>query len=472
MSEHEVKIDVATSGFFVPRTRRGMRPPRPSSPGDVAPPSGPREPSSLEPSTAELYGQHWAHVLRLLLGCGIPAQDAEDVAQAVWLNVHRRRDSYDVQIHKTPRAWITGFVVRCAANHRRTQRRRALVPMEEPGELLAALGLDPEQAALLSDLHRLIPNEDQRVALILQIQHGLTIAEIAAAQEVTESAVEWRLHMARKKVQDGDDETKAGAFLGFGSLEALAEALKPKPIADEVGRRMWERIAERIRQEDASPNDPERAPSEPPPSSFPPAAAVPAPASATASASISLGAAKLAGVLLLAFLSGAGTGTGCVGAWGAREHVRPAMDAARVATALRSTPEAPSTVPSSTCAVSSTPSTGPGAVWTSPRAIPSTSAAPSVPTGAAAVNEDDSQRLLARMRAAVLAREFATVIALANEHARRFGTMHLREREALRIKALRQAGQTKDAEDRARAVIVTHPEHRGAMEHAAGQALP
>lgn len=464
-----------------------MRRRSPSAQEDFAgPPSGPRA-CALEPSaedrrertTEELYAEQWRYVLTLLLGCGIPAQDAEDVAQAVWMNVHRRRDSYDAPTHKTPRAWITGFVVRCAANHRRTQRRRPLLMMEDPGGLLAAVGLDPEQAAILMDLHRLIPEDDQRVALLLQVQHGLTVAEIAAVQGVTESAVERKLHMARKNMKSGDDEKSRGAYLGFGSLEALAEALKPKPIPDEVGRRQWERIAELIRQEEASPSTPEAdpPPSEPPPSSYPPAAALPALASPTVPALVALGKAKLAALLFFAFVGGAGAGVGGILLWQAHTAARhgrvvPAMDSAPPVSAPPAPPSARTSpsAPGSTAATVAVPSSLP-----SPTALGSSTTAtmgPSTATSAAALNEEASHRLLSRMRESLNARQFSMVLSLAEQHARRFGTTHVREREALRIQALRETGRTTDAEQRARTVIATHPEHRRAMERAAGRPLP
>ena len=80
--------------------------------------------------------------------------------------------------------------------------------------------------------------------------------------------------------------------------------------------------------------------------------------------------------------------------------------------------------------------------------------------------------MLARMREALNRRHFSTVLALAALHAQQFGATNLREREALRIEALRQTGRTKDAAQHASAVLAAYPEHRRAMERAAGQALP
>ena len=423
----------------------------------TAPPSGPRE---IEASIAALYEEHWPYVLDLLPSYGISAQDAEDVAQTAWMQIYRRRDSYDAATHKTPRAWITGFVQRCAANHRRAQRRDP-VSLEEPGEQHAAPALSPEDAAILGDVDRMISNEEQRTALHLHYRHGLTIAEIAAIQEVGESTAKERLAMARRTLMSDDDEKKSRAFLGFGSMEALAEAMKPRPIPRETGERLWKKIVEQIRQEEAA-----RCDSDPPPSSQPPAAALPAQASPTAPTLGALGNAKIAIVLLLAFLGGSG-----VLVWkanGAMAH-GPTTAAMNAATAPSA---APST--SSTASTSSAPSaTATASTSTSSTATASTSSTSSAPTAtASSTAPGESQIVLARMREALNRRHFSTVLTLAAQHAQRFGATNVREREALRVEALRQTGRSKDAAEHARAVLAAYPEHRRAMERAAGQALP
>ena len=399
-------------------------------------------------------------MLDLLPSYRISAQDAEDVAQTAWMQIYRRRDSYDAATHKTPRAWITGFVQRCAANHRRAQRRDP-VSVEEPGEQHAARTLSPEDAAILRDVDRMISNEEQRTALHLHYRHGLTIAEIAAIQEVGESTAKERLAMARRTLMSDDDEKKSRAFLGFGSMEALAEAMKPRPIPRETGERLWKKIVEQIRQEEAA-----RCDSDPPPSSQPPAAALPAQASPTAPTLGALGNAKIAIVLLLAFLGGSG-----VLVWkanGAMAH-GPTTAAMNAATAPSA---APST--SSTASTSSAPSaTATASTSTSSTATASTSSTSSAPTAtASSTAPGESQIVLARMREALNRRHFSTVLTLAAQHAQRFGATNVREREALRVEALRQTGRSKDAAEHARAVLAAYPEHRRAMERAAGQALP
>ena len=57
-------------------------------------------------------------------------------------------------------------------------------------------------------MRRAIRDVDRREALILQVRCGLSIEEIAAATGATESAVEWRLRMAKKDLEDDDDKKK------------------------------------------------------------------------------------------------------------------------------------------------------------------------------------------------------------------------------------------------------------------------
>lgn len=481
-----------------------MRRPRPSDHDHderIGPASGPRD-----PTTDDLITEHGAYLLALLASYGIPAQDVEEVAQTVWLHVHRRRGSYDATRHKTRRAWITGFAERCAANYRRTQRRRPLSFVEDAGDLWPAPGLSAEQAAILANLHELIPNDDQRLALLLRVRHGLSIAEIAAVQGVEESTVQGRLAMARKALKRDDDEKKSCAYLGFGSMEALADALEPGPVPPEACERVRQRVAERIRQQEPAPGDSDPSPSSYPPapalpvlpSPLPPAAALPAPTSPTGAALVALSAPKLAGILMVAFLGGAGTGLGGLLAWRACEaarhgHIAPAVDPAPVtsaapATSVRSTP-APATRSSAGVVVSAASSTPARPMaCSSPSTTPSTparltassrpSAAPSAAPGSAAApstaapGTDESQRLLARMRLAAQGQQLSEVLGLAEQHERRFGAMNSREREALRIEALRGMGRGKDADEHARAVIAAYPRQRRQMERAAGHALP
>lgn len=51
---------------------------------------------------------------------------------------------------------------------------------------------------------------------------------------------------------DTPDEKKSRAFFGYESMEALTKALKRRPIPEEVGKRGWERLQQRIREMEAA----------------------------------------------------------------------------------------------------------------------------------------------------------------------------------------------------------------------------
>lgn len=417
-------------------------------------------------TTIELHAAHWRYVRRLLPRYGVPTGDVEDVAQAVWATVHQRIDTYDPAVHRSWRAWITGIARRCAANHRRAEAGTGAP--STPPELLPAPGLDAEQAAILWDMLQSLLNDDQREALLLQLE-GLSVIEIAAIQDVTPDAVERRLRMAKDRLK-GDDDRRAGAFLGFGSFEALADALRPRDdLPDEVGEREWERIAEAIRRLDGAPAQDAPPPSSPPPPA-PPRPARPAASTQASPGIFVIGKGTLVGLLAAAFLGGAGAGGAL--AWQDRRAPAPLIVAAPfvlAATAPSSSGGriAASGVPSSLAATTALPSSSTAAATAPPLSgqataastelntpsrsaavnhIPSSSvpsAAPRVPA-APAGSAAQSMLLLVQADRAVERKQYAKAIEITDEHARLFGALDKDLRDAVRGEAsqrLRRAAE-------------------------------
>lgn len=415
-----------------------MSPPHAPPDGGTPPPSGKRAAAK----TAAFYADHWRFVRHLLPSYGIPTEALKDLSQTVWTTAHERIASYDAATHKTPRAWLTGIVRRCAANYRRTLRRRPEVLTEDPGALVAARGLNPEQAALLGTLRQAIPDEDRRETLILQVRHGLSIEEIAAATGATVSAVEWRLRMAKQDLEDDDDDKKKSrAFLGFGSLEALAEALRPGPIPDEVGAEDWKEIAERIRQRESG-ERPDTTDSNPPTSTIPPPPVVPAlaPIGQTAAA-LTLTKATLGGIVAAAFVVGAVAGIGGLLAWQAYDSARkerPALAAPMGEVQAMEAPCPPTAAP----VTAAPPGSATSRSSSSSTAAPPGSATSRSSTAAAA---GSSMRLILQMRHAAAVGNFAAVLTLTEEHARTFPTTDVDEREDMRRTALQRLGRRTDA---------------------------
>ncbi len=422
MSTSPQKIDAPSRVFPFCGHEQGMAPLHGPPNGSTPPPSDERA------RTAALYSEHWRYVRQILPGYGIPLAAQKDLAQSIWMTVHERISTYDAAIHKTPRAWLTGIARRCAANYRRRWKGSPEVLTEDPGALVAAPGLDPEQAALLMTLRQAIRDTERCEALILQRHGGLSVEEIAAATGATESAVEWRLRMAKQDLED-DGKQKSRAFLGFGSLEALTEALRPKPIPDEVGAEDWKEITRRL---DAG-ERPDVNDSEPPPSSIPPPAAVPASApSGTTTAAATLTKGTIGGLVVVAFIVG-----GLAGGLLARQaHGRTAnvpMEQGlclAAAPMLTSAPLDAATSPNATSAPASEAS-APSTRATRTGAVTSRSSL-------SEATASQSLRLILQMRHAAEVGNFTAVLALANEHARAFPATDATEREHERRKALEQ----------------------------------
>lgn len=125
--------------------------------------------------------------------CGNPA-DAEDALQQAFLSAMRRADTFDPARRLEP--WLAGFLANSAHNTRRhAQRRRteALpdVESEDGGPVAAA-----ERSELVTALRTRVDDlpSEQRQVLLLQLQHGLSPAEIAEVLGVAPGTVRMRLH--------------------------------------------------------------------------------------------------------------------------------------------------------------------------------------------------------------------------------------------------------------------------------------
>jgi RNA polymerase sigma-70 factor (ECF subfamily) len=148
------------------------------------------------------------------------AADAEDVAQEVFLRVHRARGSYEPSARFS--TWIWRIIVNASLNHLRGRRARRAVsqemrPATDDGEGGLAGGTpepadegepDPADMAEKDELARVIRTildqlpERQRAALLLNKYQGLGYEETAAAMELSVPAVKSLLTRARVAVRE------------------------------------------------------------------------------------------------------------------------------------------------------------------------------------------------------------------------------------------------------------------------------
>jgi RNA polymerase sigma-70 factor (ECF subfamily) len=144
------------------------------------------------------------------------ADEAEDLAQEVFLRVYRTRKRY------TPKAkfstWLFTIANNLALNALRDRRRRPVQPLEvhdsgplgpRPGEAAAASrDVPPAHNLQQQELARVIRgalddlNERQRVAIVLNKFEDMNYADIADVMGLTMKAVKSLLSRARAKLRE------------------------------------------------------------------------------------------------------------------------------------------------------------------------------------------------------------------------------------------------------------------------------
>jgi RNA polymerase sigma-70 factor (ECF subfamily) len=160
----------------------------------------------------ELYHQRLVTVMHHLVGRG---DEAEDLAQEVFLRVFRSRKKYH------PRAkfstWLFAIANNLALNHLRNRQRKPVValPARDSGplgprpaeQLVAGREQPPDHAMQERELAAVVRaaletlNERQRVAVVLNKFEDMNYAEIAEVLGLTTKAVKSLLSRARENLR-------------------------------------------------------------------------------------------------------------------------------------------------------------------------------------------------------------------------------------------------------------------------------
>jgi RNA polymerase sigma-70 factor (ECF subfamily) len=94
-------------------------------------------------SFRDVFARYAPYVVGLVRRLGVREAEVEDVAQEVFIVVHRQLPSFEGR--SSIKTWLCGISLRTVANHRRKVMRRRESNIEVSGELLAP----PDQDALL-----------------------------------------------------------------------------------------------------------------------------------------------------------------------------------------------------------------------------------------------------------------------------------------------------------------------------------
>jgi RNA polymerase sigma-70 factor (ECF subfamily) len=150
-----------------------------------------------------IVAEHGAFVWRTLRRLGVADAHVEDVAQEVFLVVHRRLADYDAR--SGMRAWLYGICAKKGSEH----RRRAWLRRERPVADAPETSTEPEQAAVLqrreavARLEAILSDLDpkKRDVFVLFELEEMSLAEVAAAVGCPLQTAYSRLQSARALVQ-------------------------------------------------------------------------------------------------------------------------------------------------------------------------------------------------------------------------------------------------------------------------------
>ncbi len=160
---------------------------------------------------AEFFEAYSDRVYRLAMGLLKQPDDAEEVVQATFLSAFEALDRFE------PHAKISTWLYRIAYNHalmlvRRRHGGLTLPEEDEDAPLFPVQLVDwsqlPDQQVLSAEAHEVLRaaiNElplGLRAAFVLRDLEGLSTAECAHIQELTEAACKVRLHRARLRLRE------------------------------------------------------------------------------------------------------------------------------------------------------------------------------------------------------------------------------------------------------------------------------
>lgn len=162
------------------------------------------------PSLRTVFDEHAPYVIRALRHLGVREADVEDVAQEVFVAVHRKLPEFEGR--SKLRTWLYAICLRVASDHRRrayvVRERITENPLSDRGE---RTGAEPdtrvESRAFVQGLLETL-DEDKRQVLVLYEIEGLGMREIAEILGCPLQTAYSRLHAARDLLRSAWERSK------------------------------------------------------------------------------------------------------------------------------------------------------------------------------------------------------------------------------------------------------------------------
>jgi RNA polymerase sigma-70 factor (ECF subfamily) len=161
-----------------------------------------RRADRTELDVAEVFAREADYVNTALRRLGVKPGDLEDAVHDVFIAVHRQKGTFDPT--RSLRAWLYGFAVRVASNHRRTVKRRregdppAVEPADDRPNAETILDSNDRRTLLLRALDTL--QHERRDVLVLHDLDGVPMPEIARSMDVPLNTAYSRLRLAREDI--------------------------------------------------------------------------------------------------------------------------------------------------------------------------------------------------------------------------------------------------------------------------------
>jgi RNA polymerase sigma-70 factor (ECF subfamily) len=153
-------------------------------------------------SAEQVYAHHADFVWRTLQHLGVRSADLEDLAQEVFVTVHRRIATFDGRSKLT--TWLFSVCLHLVQRHRRRAYLRLEFLYAEPPERIDTE--TPEQRYESAEASRRLEqllsklSPERRATFMLFEVEGVSCEEIAELTAVPVGTVYSRLHWARKEV--------------------------------------------------------------------------------------------------------------------------------------------------------------------------------------------------------------------------------------------------------------------------------
>lgn len=155
------------------------------------------------PAFSEVFSTHLDYVWRVLRHLGVRGSDVEDVAQEVFVVVHRRLPAWEPRADI--RSWLYGIAWRVAKDHRQRAWNRKSTSLETEPEPISFDAPDERAIArqALARVEKVLAglDEEQRMVFVLYEIEGMTMEDIAAAMSCPLKTAYSRLRLARERVR-------------------------------------------------------------------------------------------------------------------------------------------------------------------------------------------------------------------------------------------------------------------------------